>query len=231
MRYELLEFGNDAELARAAAVGWVESVGSGSVRRLALSGGRVAAPFYRECVANSRRERVSWGEVDIFWADERCVGPEDGASNYGVARRQLLGPLGLAPERVHRIRGELEPGEAAAAAEKELRGVGGGVLDLVILGMGEDGHVASLFPPVTDVPGGVGRLYVAVLGPKPPPWRVTLTYGALAAAREVWVLVSGAGKAGALGRALAGDGTLPLGRVLAERSLTRFWVVREGEAR
>ena len=196
---------------------------------MALSGGRTAAGLYRQCVACSRESEVSWAGVDFFWADERCVPPDDLRSNFGEAQRGLLVPLGVVPERVHRVRGEREPETAAAEAEATLRRVtlqrgSEGVLDLVVLGMGEDGHVASLFPSGVGQGMGVGRLYTAVGSPKPPPRRVTLTYEALAAARDVWVLISGAGKAQVLERALSGDDSLPLGKVLAARSRTRLWV-------
>jgi 6-phosphogluconolactonase len=97
------------------------------------------------------------------------------------------------------------------------------ILDLVLLGMGEDGHVASLFPGDTPRVDRPGTFYRAVLAPKPPPRRVTLTYAAIAAAERVWVLISGLGKEAVLRQSLARDGNTPLARVLGSRANTRIF--------
>ena len=141
---------------------------------------------------------LPWGRVTVLFGDERCVPPSDADSNFRAAAEALLDRA--APATVHRIPGELGP-EAAAALYEPL--VAAGPLDLVLLGIGPDGHTASLFPghPALDAPG----LVAAVRGaPKPPPERVTLTLRALRGATRVIFLVSGSDKRDAVRRAQAG---------------------------
>ncbi len=237
----MLRFPDAAALATAAARDWlaqVEAVNRRGARHLvALSGGRIARDFFAATVAAAGVQGVLFASAHFFWADERCVPPDDLESNFGMARELLLGPLGVQDEAVHRIPGELDSGDAAAAAAADLcrrapvNAAGQPVLDLVILGMGEDGHVASLFPgePPDRLP--LPLVYRAVIGPKPPPRRVTLGYPAIAAASQVWVLVSGRGKEAALAKSLTSSGQTPLARVLQSRSSTRIYtdIRLEGE--
>lgn len=222
-KWTQLEFPSDAALAEAAAGDLTDRIRQGDLQSLALSGGRIASAFFDALAAASRRRALAWDGVDFFWADERCVPPSDSQSNYREARQRLLDPLRIAAGRVHRIAGELEPAVASAQAEADLRKVTP-QLDLVLLGMGEDGHVASLFPGMPTVKADSRSLYLAVQGPKPPAARVTLTYRALAEARDVWVLVAGPSKERALLAAMAGDPAVPLARVLASRPHTRLLV-------
>ena len=141
-----------------------------------------------------------WKRATVFWGDERCVHPGDERSNYGLARRTLLDRLFSLPT-VHRIRGELPPAEAAARYEEELEGV---PLDLLLLGLGPDAHVASLFPGSPQV---AERERLVVSGPaglEPFVDRVTMTLPALLAARQTVVLTGGASKADAVERAFRG---------------------------
>lgn len=195
-------------------------------RAAALSGGRIAGPFFDALVKLDQAgpgPRLAELPVHFFFADERCVPPDHAGSNFALARARLFTPLGLAAARVHRLRGELDPAQAAVEAERELRAVVSAAgalpaLDLVILGLGEDGHVASLFPGAPAAVTESRAVYVPAVGPKPPPQRLTLTYAALAAARAVWVLVSGHGKAAALAESLRPAGATPLARVLREQT-------------
>lgn len=193
----------------------------------ALSGGRIAREFFAALAQAGREHAALWDAVEFFWADERCVPPDHPESNFALAQALLLGPTAVRPERIHRIRGELDPEEAARLASAELAGCvparpdGVPVLDWVFLGMGEDGHVASLFPG--DPAADSKEFYRAVIAPKPPPRRVTLSYDVLGAAREVWVLVSGPGKEAALRASLSAGGTTPLARVLQRRRHTRIY--------
>ncbi len=232
-RFQLEIFANESELARAVAAAWLAAVAArragGQSCCVALSGGRVARRFFSEVT----RQALALGEklagVDFFWGDERCVPPDDAESNYGVAAELLLRPLGISPPRIHRIRGELSPDAAATQAAAELRAVAGAtaggqpVLDWVFLGMGEDGHVASLFPGESVAVLESPAVFRSVVAVKPPPQRLTLGYAALAAAREVWVLASGAGKEAVLRASLKSEGVTPLARVIASRAQTRIF--------
>lgn len=181
--------------------------------RVALSGGTTPLAAYRRLAASPWSDLVPWGSVEVFFGDERCVSECDGARNDAAAREALLLHVPVPPENVHPVP-SLAP-DAAARYEALLRERLGApapavpVLDLVLLGLGEDGHTASLFP---GHPGAAetGRLVVRVDGaPKPPPSRVTFTLPLLNAARAVAFVVSGGGKREALARVLSGDGSLP----------------------
>lgn len=230
MKVEVLRFSHDAELVGEVAARWLERIHQAhqtpSRHAAALSGGRIARPFLSAVASRAVGQRTPLDHVHLFWADERCVPPDHPESNYRLAAEAFLQPVAFPPGQVHHIEGERPPGEAAQRAEIDLRRTLGTrqadvpVLDLVFLGLGEDGHVASLFPGAGIAADAVDRTYEAVTGPKPPPNRVTLTYAALAAAREVWVLVAGAGKQQALQQSLAPNGCTPLARVIASRAAT-----------
>ena len=227
--FELISFGTDEALASAVALQWVEVLSGRTDPGLfyvALSGGRVARKFFIAAGEHIGQRSVPISQVHFFWADERCVPPTDPESNFALARRYLLDRLSIQPDRIHRLRGEISPEQAAAEAEAEICRIappnreGLPVLDLVLLGMGEDGHVASLFPGVAERVLGVSSVYLPVVGPKPPPNRLTMTFVALAAAKQVWVLASGSGKERALKESLSPDGKTPLARLLRLRSNT-----------
>ncbi len=231
--FELISFANARQLADEVAEAWLEEVMvawlAGRQHFVALSGGRIASTFFDAVVWTTKRSRASFGHVHFFWADERCVPPTDSQSNFWLAERHLFSPLGISSEQVHRIRTELDPAAAAAEAEAELRNVvnvntgGQPVLDQIFLGMGEDGHIASLFPGEPAEVAGSNAVYRAVTGPKPPYARVTIGYNTLAAAQRVWVLVVGHGKAQALRASLDRSGKTPLARLLALRPITRIY--------
>ena len=229
---ELVLFPDATALCEGVAARWLDDVAAaaraGELYRVALPGGRIAKTFM-ECAAKTAREaRLPFGHVEFFWGDERCVPPDHADSNFLLASDALLRPLGIAGSRIHRMRGELDPAKAAEIAEAELRSVcpsapdGQPRLDLVILGMGEDAHVASLFPGAPSSVTAATGTCIPVIGPKPPPQRITLTFPAIRAAKAVWVLVTGQAKEEALHRSLAPGASTPLGRVLAERPVTLF---------
>ena len=166
---------------------------------LALSGGETPGPVYRGLAAELP-ERESWSRVEIYFADERCVPPGDPASNYRMAKETLLDLLPAAPARVHRMEGERSDRDAAARAYEALLPER---LDLLVLGLGADGHIASLFPRSPSLAESRRRV-LAVTAPKPPPERLTVTPPVIRAARLTIGLVAGAGKAEALARALDG---------------------------
>ncbi len=231
-RFELIPFPNDAALANSAAAQCIAEIAKTSQTQpfcLALSGGRIAQLFFSALVNEAARQSADLTFVHFFWADERCVPPTDPESNFGIAHRLLLVPLTIASDRIHRIQGELSPEAAASFASAELcriaprQAESQPVFDLVLLGMGEDGHVASLFPSEDPQLMCDPTVYRPVTAPKPPPRRITLGYPAIRVARQVWVLASGPGKETALKRARQLDGALPLGRLLASRVSTRIF--------
>ncbi len=196
--------------------------------RLALSGGHTPRATYERLA----RRDAPWSRFELYFGDERLVPQDDPASNFHMAREALIERSPLAERQVHRIPGELPPEEAAAAAAADLGGSAASppCLDMILLGMGPDGHTASLFPgaPELDV---TDRITVPVHRPEmPQPWRVSITYPVINAADRVVFLVSGADKAETLARAVNGDRDLPSGRVDPVRGeLT--WVVTEDAAR
>jgi 6-phosphogluconolactonase len=230
---EVIFFPSADELLQAMASAWLSETGLAPQKDrnygVALSGGRSAEPLFAEFSRQAAERKPPFTRVHFFWADERCVPPNDQASNYRVAAEHLFVPLGIAADRIHRIRGEFDPNLAAREASAELcrlapRAANGQpVLDLVLLSMGEDGHVASLFPGQPEAAASSPTPYRAVVASKPPPRRVTLGYGALAAAQEVWVVISGAGKEAALRGSLEPEGGTPLARVIRSRSRTRIF--------
>jgi len=177
---------------------------------VALSGGETPRAFYKMLARQQFSQKVPWRRVQLYWGDERCVAPDDPASNYGMAHDAFLKHVPISDANVHRVRGEDGADKAALAYEKELRSLAAlerptselPVFDLVLLGLGKDGHVASLFPR-SDTLGVEERFAVAAEAPDGSP-RVTITYPVINAARRVWILASGAGKAGMVAEVLEG---------------------------
>jgi len=141
-----------------------------------------------------------WSRVELWWGDERCVPPDDPLSNYGMAATALIDLLGTPPAAVHRMRGELGPDEGAAAYEREL---GDARFDLTLLGMGSDGHVASLYPNQPTLEEAERRVIGAEAHLEPFVDRITVTLPVLNASRELLFLIAGADKADAVARAFA----------------------------
>jgi 6-phosphogluconolactonase len=195
------------DVAVAAADDIAESIRNGS-RTLVLAGGTTP----RRCYELLARLPVEWGRVTVLFGDERCVPPAHPDSNYRMAREALLDTV--APATVHRMPGELGPDEGASAYEKVVEGLV--PLDIVILGVGEDGHTASLFPgdAALEATGWVVGIRNA---PKAPPERVTLTLPALRGAKRVLIVATGEGKAQAVSMAKRGE--VPSGMIAGARWL------------
>ena len=229
-KLQLHHHASPEELAKAAATKFVGLLKRRSDLRqpfgVALSGGRIATPFYDSIVKLVQGSPTSFDDVHFFWADERCVPALSAESNYSVARKHLFEPLRIPEENVHRVLADRDPLFAVEEAQAELcrimplNSVAQPILDLVILGMGEDGHVASLFPEESAELVRDDRVYRAVVATKPPPQRITLGYQPILGAREVWVLASGIGKTSAFRGLLASDERLPFARVAAGRTQT-----------
>jgi 6-phosphogluconolactonase len=162
-----------------------------------LTGGKTPEQAYKEAA----KRAPDWSKVELWWGDERCVPPDHDDSNYGMAKRALLDRLDRGPRVVHRIKGELGKEEAAADYEREL---GDAQFDLLLLGVGPDGHVASLFPNAPTLRRRK-RVLPAEAGLEPFVDRVTLGLPALRSAREILFLLSGEAKAQAARRAFAQD--------------------------
>ena len=231
--YELLRFADAETLARTAAAEWLKEVGRAADNPraycVALSGGRIAKQFFAAAAERAVAHRTDLGPIHFFWSDERGVPPTDPESNFGLARDSFLSPLKIPARQIHRIKGEEPPDRAAQLAERELRELarnereGQPMLDLVFLGLGEEGHVASLFPGESEEMIRSSAVFRPVIATKPPPQRVTLGYPALAVAEQVWVLASGTGKERALADSLTPGGRTPLGRVLTLRATTKIF--------
>jgi 6-phosphogluconolactonase len=173
--------------------------------RLGLSGGRTPEAAYRLLASPEFRGRMPWTRIQVFFADERDAPPTEPESNYWLIRKLLVEPVGIPPENVHRMKADSLDLDAAARAYQPLLGE---PLDLLLLGVGEDGHTASLFPG-SPLLRERERMAAAVYdSPKPPPRRLTITPPAIAATRNVIVLVTGASKAVAVARALEQDGAV-----------------------
>jgi len=231
--FDLRQFSGPQSLAQTAASDWQREIADLRAAKAAvstaLSGGRIAREFFTALASLIKAERVSLEGVHFFWADERCVPPDDSESNFRLANEFLFRQVTVPREQIHRLLGEIAPPEAAVLGERELRQFTDcpppkiPEIDLVLLGVGENGHVASLFPEESEEEMANPAVYRAVTAVKPPPQRITVGYGVLAAAREVWVLASGEGKHQALQDSLAPGGRTPLARVLHSRDSTRIY--------
>lgn len=211
---EILRLPDETLLARAAAhlilEAAQETLSQSSVFTIALSGGNTPRLAYTELVEDPRAHRLDWKRIHVFWIDERCVPPDHELSNARMARETFLDSVGIPAENIHRMKGELEPESAAQECEEDLRIFFNlspedlpPPFDLVLLGLGEDGHIASLFPHSSTL-GETRRWVVAapeeVLGAR----RLTLTLPVLNAARHAAFLISGQEKADIVARVLQG---------------------------
>ncbi|MFW5714112.1 MAG: 6-phosphogluconolactonase, partial [Brevefilum sp.] len=170
------------------------------------SGGSTPEPFYRGLADRANQTRLDWRNIHFFWGDERPVPPDHPDSNFGMAREVLIGQVPILEENVHRVPAEMDVRMAAFSYEEVLRDFFDGEwprFDLVLLGMGEDGHTASLFPKSAGL-NEEQRWFIANYAPGLETWRLTLTKHAINASREIWVLVQGKSKAARLAEALTG---------------------------
>ena len=214
-------FAQEAAVWFAAAV--QEAIAARGLCRLALAGGETPRAVH-EALAS---RKVDWARVQITFGDERCVPPDDADSNFRMAKESLFDRVSIPAGNVFRIRGEIAPEDAAREYEEKLAAVAARfgetryVHDLILLGMGPDGHTASLFPGSPALDETVRNVLPAT-GPKPPPQRLTMTFPLLNAARKVCFLVKGPDKLPLVEKIVAGDRSLPAGRIQAE-SVT--WLV------
>jgi 6-phosphogluconolactonase len=223
----------DSHALGAAGAAWVAAELAGSVRTrgrasFVLSGGFTPQALYKH-LGTTFSDEVPWPRVDVFWSDERYVPHDDARSNYRMARETLLDRIGLAAAQVHPMPTHFaEPMAAARDYEATLVRYFSGALpvfDLVLLGMGEDGHTASVFTGSPAI--SAARSVMAVTTPVEPPVRLTLTLPVIASARSIAVLVSGARKAPALAAALGtSPAETPIALLARRASALVWWVDR-----
>lgn len=188
-----------------------EAIRARGVFRIALSGGNTPRPVYRALAGLP----LDWDRWEVTFGDERCVPPDSGQSNFRMARESLFDHVPIPAGNILRMRGEGDPAEAAAEYEADLvrRAAGGSYRhDLILLGMGDDGHTASLFPG-TEALGETGRLVAANFVPKFSASRITFTYPLLNAALHVCFLVSSPGKEAILEEVFGGASSYPCAAV------------------
>ena len=206
LKFQTIVVTDTDALARRAAQQFVEvveaAVAARGVARIAISGGSTPKAAFKLLAdpAQPWLKRMPWEKLELFWVDERCVPPDHEDSNYRMTREAMLDHVPLKPEQVHRMEGELEPDAAAARYESLLRnrfrleGAETSRFDLVQLGMGPDGHTASLFPHSAAL-SEMSRLVVANHVENKDAWRITLTWPVINQGASVFFLIGGADKA------------------------------------
>ncbi len=213
MNVDIMVFSDGEQLSHAAARYVVQVANEALAEHghftIALSGGSTPKKLYSLLALEPYRNQIDWTKVEIFWADERCVPPDDAESNFHLAHEVMLSKLPIPAGQIHRMPADESDRVAASAAyEQELRRVFGtdGVpnFDLIQLGLGPEAHTASLFPHQASL-RETERLVMPVTVPKPPPPRLTLTPPVLNAANHILFLVTGAEKADAVRAVLEGD--------------------------
>jgi len=225
------------DVARRVAERFVRAATLASAIRkrftVALAGGASPRDAYQLLATREFARQIDWDWVHVWWGDERCVSPEDPQSNYRMATESLINKVPIPLKQVHRIRGEDPPVGAAAAYEDSLREQFGfnDRLDLILLGLGKEGHTASLFPGQAAVSEKVRWVLaepIGLLGI----WRITLTPVFITRAREIIFIVTGAGKAAAFGRVYQeerGRETSPAA-IIARRAKRVRWLVDRAAA-
>jgi 6-phosphogluconolactonase len=205
----------------------------GEVPHIGLTGGTIAEALHRELARRTSDSSVDWSRVVVWWGDERFVPADSPDRNARQARESLLDHVAVDPGNVHEVPASDQVAtaeDAAAAYEAAMREHGAGAFEVLMLGIGPDGHCASLFPghPALDVTDAIA---VAVHdSPKPPPDRVSLTFEAMERCRAVWFIASGDGKAEAVARALADDGTVTETPARGVRGQETVWWLDEDAA-
>ena len=228
-----VEVAKDPEALAHRAAGWITDLAAASRDRFAvcLSGGSTPRRLYQLLAESPYRDALPWDRIHWFWGDERFVPWDHPDSNYGMVRAALFGRAPVPPGNIHGVPTDGTPADAAAAYERVLKSYYGSesldparpLFDVEILGLGPDGHTASLIPG-TSVLEERHRWVAEVIGGRPEP-RITLTYPALESSRHTAFLVVGADKRETLSRALAGDPALPAARIRPVGEL--IWLVDE----
>jgi len=233
---DVVTLADPAAVAAAVATRFLERIsaaqGRGETPQVALTGGTVARLVHREIAARAGGYDVDWDRVVFWFGDERFVVRESAERNAGQAREDFLDAVGAT--RVHEIPA-VEDADGVADAARQyadlVRAEGGGEFDLVMLGMGPDGHVASLFPGYPQLAVDDAIAVPVLDSPKPPPLRVSLTFPALNRSKAVWFLVTGAEKAAATARAWAFEGSVAVTPARGVGGPSVTWFVDEAATR
>jgi 6-phosphogluconolactonase len=202
---------------------------------VALSGGSTPKHLY-SLLASPDYNQTPWNNVHLFWGDERCVPPDHPESNFRMAQETLLSKIRIPAGNIHRMAGEREPQAAAAEYEKHLQeffGLESGALprfDLILLGIGEDGHTASLFPG-SDALDETKRLVVAPFVEKLKSYRLTLTLPVLNNGAAVWFLVTGSNKAGIVKEIFSGSSDLPAAKIQPVNGTLTWFITQDAADR
>lgn len=237
-RCAISTFASANELVMAVAERWIEFIRcENRPISIALSGGRITRPLFSQIVRQTLRAQLDCRRLRFFWADERCVPPDHQASNFRLAQKHLLQPLRIDKRQQFPFIGGVPPKAMAKKGLETLltafrnptqtlkdKTVATPIFDLTLLGMGKDGHIASLFPENMETDLRRAEACFHVTANKPPPHRVTLSYGVLAAAKEAWILVSGQGKTETLLQAVQNQSDdTPIRRLLSRRHSTQIF--------
>ena len=227
----------DAEALAQRAAAWLTTLAESSEGRfaIALSGGSTPKRLYEILAAAPLRDRFPWSRTHLFWGDERLVPVDDEDSNQRMVQEALLAHVAIPPTNVHRVMTAGSPAGDASAYEQVLKSYYGAetldasrpLFDVVLLGLGENGHTASLFPGTPSLDETLAWVAPVTTGGVPQP-RITLTYPAIASSRHVAFLAAGKGKAHILARVLGGDRDQPAARVTSVGELV--WFVDEDAA-
>lgn len=229
-------FGSDNDLARTVAAEFAATVGrEKTFFSVAFSGGSTPGKFFRELADPGYQDRIPWEKILFFWADERCVPPDHPESNYGMTRSLLLDKIPAPAENIFRIRGEDDPEKESERYSREIRrilpSVAGQVprLDWIFLGIGEDGHTASLFPG-SEILEVRDRICAAARHPLSGQVRTTMTLPLLNRSRRISFIVTGRKKAKLIAEIINkkdGYENYPAGRIQPEAGLLEFFLDRE----
>jgi 6-phosphogluconolactonase len=235
---QIIKVADAAALAQAAAEYFVRAAAENIAQRgrftVALSGGSTPKAMFALLAAESFCSQIDWTKIYVFWGDERCVPPDHPESNYRMTSEALLSKVNIPEKNVFRIHGELAPADAAKKYAETLLNFfqGAPIFDLVFLGMGADGHTASLFPGTSALHAPADEIAVENYVEKLNSTRLTLTAGTLNAAREIIFLVAGADKASALQSVLEG-GYLPEifpSQLIQPKNSQLKWMIDEAAA-
>jgi 6-phosphogluconolactonase len=220
-----------ATVAARLAIKIIDAQADSGDASIVLTGGRIAAKVLTALNDLPAAAAINWSRVDLWWGDERFLPSGDPDRNETQAREALLDELPLDPSRVHAMPASDGPDgdDATAAAQRYARELSDHpVFDVLMLGVGEDGHVASLFPEHPVLNETASTTAAVHNSPKPPPTRITLTMPAIQTAYEVWLIAAGPDKSDAIGRALNGDKLLPAAQ--ATGTAKTYWLLDKAAA-